>query len=383
MKIVYIIKSFAMKAGTERVMSDKMNWLAEHGYEVTMVTYEQGDNPMAFALHSSIRHIDLGTCFYRLGRKTLLQRVPAFLTMRKEFRSRLQAMIDEIGPDIIISTTYSMKVMDIILSAKTSARQLIESHVACYTIKKSYDYRNNPVMKLIASAYDKWMIGRVAKAEQLVALTNGDANDWLTYTPHVVVIPNPVTVYPKSILPHDGSGHRILCVGRLEEQKGFDMLIEAFAMIANECNDWFIDIYGDGSDKAMLTDMIRQNNLVGRINIKSPVATIFDEYQRSEFFVLSSRFEGFSLVLSEAMSCGIPCVAFRCKYGPEDLINHMETGLLVDNGNVKDLADKILWMINHKEERLQMGQKARQAATRFDKETIMQKWHNLFSRHTV
>ncbi|MCR5680731.1 MAG: glycosyltransferase family 4 protein [Prevotella sp.] len=383
MKIVYIIKSFAMKAGTERVMSDKMNWLAEHGYNITMVTYEQGDNPLAFSLHPSIRHIDLGTCFYRLGRKMLLKRVPAFIKMRKEFRSRLQAMIDEVGPDIIISTTYSMKVMDIILSARTKARQIVESHVACYTIKKSYDYRNNPVMRVIASVYDKWMVGRVAKAEQLVVLTNGDADDWRTYTPRVAVIPNPVTACPEEILPHDGSGHRILCVGRLEAQKGFDMLIEAFALIANQCKDWFVDIYGDGSDKAMLTDMIRRNNLAGRININAPVSNIYDEYQRSEFFVLSSRFEGLPLVLGEAMSCGIPCVSFNCKYGPEDLIDDTETGLLVDNGSVKELADKMLWMINHRDERLVMGQKARQAAARFDKDAIMQKWHDLFSQPTA
>jgi glycosyltransferase involved in cell wall biosynthesis len=255
--------------------------------------------------------------------------------------------------------------------------------VACYTIKKSYDYRNNPVKKVIASVYDKWMIGKVAKAEQLVALTNADADDWRTYIPRVVVIPNPVTAYPETILPHDGSGHRILCVGRLESQKGFDMLIEAFALIANQCKDWFIDIYGDGTDKAMLTNMICRNNLVGRININAPIATIFDEYQRSEFFVLSSRFEGFGLVLIEAMSCGIPCVSFKCKYGPEDLIDDTVTGLLVDNGNVKELADKILWMINHKDERLLMGQKARQAAARFDKDAIMQKWHDLFSHHNA
>lgn len=380
MKIVYILKSFALKAGVERVMADKLNWLAEQGYEVTMVTYEQGQHPQAFPLHSSIRFHDLGTCFYKIERYGLLKRIFLFLKLRRLFRVRLQELLDEVQPEVMVSTTYSIKLMDIILSMKTKAFRIVESHVACYSIKKIYDYRHRPVLRFFASLYDRWMLGRVAKADQMIALTNGDANDWRKYTSNVVVIPNPVTIYPKTILPHDGSCRRILCVGRLHEQKGFDMLINAFALIAHQCQDWIIDIFGDGSDKAMLTEMIHQYNLDGKITINPPTTTIYDEYQRSEFFVLCSRYEGFPLVLNEAMSCGIPCVAFRCKYGPEDVIEDQKTGLLVDNGNIQELADKMLWMINHPKERLQMGQEARQVAARYDKSTIMQLWLDLFSR---
>ena len=96
--------------------------------------------------------------------------------------------------------------------------------------------------------------------------------------------------------------------------------------------------------------------------------------------MLCSRYEGLPLVLNEAMSCGIPCVAFRCKYGPEDVIEDQKTGLLVNNGDIQDLADKMLWMISHKKERLQMGQYARQSAARFEKGMIMKLWLDLFSR---
>lgn len=380
MKIVYILKSFAMKAGVERVMSDKLNWLAEQGYEVTMVTYEQGQHPHAFPLHSSIRFLDLGTCFYKIERYNMLKRIFMFFKLRRLFRSRLQALLNDVQPDVLVSTTYSIKLMDIILSMKTKAFRIVESHVACYSIKKIYDYRNRPTLRFFASLYDRWMLGRVVKADQMVVLTNGDANDWRNYASNVVVIPNPVTYYPERVLPHDVSGHRILCVGRLHEQKGFDMLVGAFALIAQQCKDWIIDIYGDGSDKAMLTEMIHQHNLDGRITINPPSTTIYDEYQNSDFLVLSSRYEGFPLVLNEAMSCGTPCVAFRCKYGPEDVIEDKKTGILVDNGKIQDLADKMLWMINHPKERLQMGQAARQAAARYEKSAIMQLWLELFSR---
>lgn len=381
MKIVYILKSFAIKAGTERVISDKMNFLAEQGYEVTLVTYEQGNHPKAYNLNPSINCVDLNTRFFEIGKYGFFKRMKMYWQLRHQFRIRLQHFLDELQPDVIISTTYSMNLLDIILSVKTNARIIIESHVACYTEKKSYGYRNKPVHHFIVSIYDNWMFKKVAKAELLVVLTTGDASDWHKYTSCVRVIPNPITVYPQSVLRHDGSGHRIICVGRLQEQKGFDMLIDAFALIANKCLDWKIDIYGDGPDKLQLIEKIKNNKMDNRIVINPPTNMIYEEYQKSEFFVLSSRFEGFPLVLGEAMSCGIPCVAFNCKYGPEDIIRNNENGLLVENGNIKELSEKILWMIEHVNERLHMGQIAREDIQKCKKEIVMQKWIDLFDEN--
>ena len=380
MRIMYIIKSFALKAGVERVMSDKMNYLVRHGYEVTMVTYEQGNHPYAFPLDNGVHHHNIDACFFKLGSLPLWKRPLERIRMRRRFRQGLQKIVDEEQPDIIVTTTYSMKLLDIILSIRSKAHRIIESHIACYTVRKAYDYRNSPVMKRVAAIYDKWAFHQIGKFEKLIVLTNGDAQEWSKYIKDVEIIPNPVTVYPESIQPHDGSGHRIIAVGRLHEQKGFDMLTDAFAMIAAKCPQWHIDIFGNGVDEQQLRILIHTHGLDGRINIMPPTSKIYEEYQQSEFFVLSSRYEGFPLVLNEAMSCGIPCVAFRCKYGPEDAISHGENGLLADNGNIEDLARQMLWMIEHKSERLAMGQKARLVAKRYHAENIMSRWELLFSR---
>jgi hypothetical protein len=146
-EIVYVLKSLAVKAGTERVMSDKMNYLADHGYSVTLITYEQGDHSLAFPLHPSIRHIDLGTRFFLVEKYGYLKRFYMMAKMRHRFRNRLQTILNEIQPDILITTTYSIKLIDIILSVKTTACRLVESHVACYTVKKSFDYRNKPLLR--------------------------------------------------------------------------------------------------------------------------------------------------------------------------------------------------------------------------------------------
>lgn len=378
MKLLYLLPSFANRAGTERVISDKINYLAGKGIEVTLVTYEQGNHSCAFPLHSSVRVVDLNTRFFELRQYPYYKRFFLHLGLRRRFKKRLQNIVDEVLPDIVICTTYSLKLLDIFLYIQTNAYRVVESHVAFFTIKKSYEYRHIPIIRNLAELYDHYIFTQLRQCDLMVVLTEGDAIDWRKYVTRVVVIPNPITFYPEHVLPHDGTGRRIICVGRLHEQKGFDMLIDAFALIAERCPDWKIDIYGDGSEKKVLLERIQQANLQNLIAIKPTTSTIYDEYQRSEFLVLSSRYEGFALVVNEAMSCGIPCVAFRCRYGPEDAIQDGVDGLLVENGNIIDLSNKMLWMINHTEERLKMGSKARETSYRYHTSIIMPQWIQLF-----
>ena len=187
MKIVYILKSYALKAGTERVMSEKMNYLVEHGYEVILVTYEQGEHPLAFPINSSIRHIDLNTRFFEIEKLSILRRIPLLQRMRRLFRTRLQTVLDEIHPDFVITTSYSLKILDIILLARTHACRIVESHAPCFTIRKSYIHRDKPLLYYALMFYDKWMLSKVSKADQLVVLTEGDAKEWKKYTTKIEI----------------------------------------------------------------------------------------------------------------------------------------------------------------------------------------------------
>lgn len=368
-----------MKAGVERVMSDKMNYLAAHGYDVVLVTYEQGNHPLAFPLHQKVVHHSLDARFFTLSRYPIWKRLYYWHKMRHRLKCGLQEVVDNEKPDVVITTTYSMKVLDIILGVNASAHRLIESHIACYTVRKAYDYRQHAFLFQLARLYDKYVFRKIRSFDNLIVLTAADAKDWKEYIDNVDIIPNPVTTYPDVVLPHDGNGRRIIAVGRLHEQKGFDRLIDAFAMISDRCKGWRVDIFGDGSDKQMLLDRIHDKNLDAVIKIWPPTNQIYEEYQTSDFLVLSSRYEGFALVLGESASCGIPSVAFRCKYGPEEVITDGENGLLVTDGDVNELAEKILWMINHREERLRMGVKAREMAKKYQIDSVMKRWEILFN----
>jgi glycosyltransferase involved in cell wall biosynthesis len=354
-----------------------MNYLASHGYHVMLVTYEQGDNPNAFALDGSILQRDLSTRFYLLYKHSLLRRIIERRYLKHFFLKRLQFLVDDFQPQIIVTTTYQINLLDKILQLRTNAFLVLESHVACHKIQKSYNYPGG-LKRFIARQYDSYYFKKVGCFDKIVTLTSSDAQEWKHFTNNVTIIPNPVTLYPNHIELKSTNYNRIICAGRLHEQKGFDLLIEAFSLIANKCPNWVVDIFGEGDDEAFLKQLIAAKKMEGRIVIHSPTSLIYDEYQKSDFYVLSSRYEGYGLVLLEAMACGIPCVSFRCKYGPEEIITSGEDGLLVDDGNVQALADSMLWMIDHSAERKEMGEKARVHVAKYKKDIIMRSWITLF-----
>ena len=125
---------------------------------------------------------------------------------------------------------------------------------------------------------------------------------------------------------------------------------------------------------------IAAKGLEDRIMIHPPTAQIYDEYYLSDIYVLSSRHEGMGMALVEAMSCGLASVAFDCKYGPAEILSNRETGLLVEDGNVLELAKAMLWLIEHPDERLRMGSAAREFSKKYSKDIIMQHWVELFNR---
>ena len=258
---------------------------------------------------------------------------------------------------------------------------IIESHETCFSVAKKYDYSSNPFLLFIAKLYDKNYYRCIDKYDRLVTLTKGDANEWSMHVSSIImVIPNPLTYYPISMREKEKNHFcRIISAGRIEEEKGFDQLIEAFSIISDKCPKWHVVIFGKGSCENDLRKMIADKGLEKRISISSPTTNIYEEYYNSDLFVLSSRHEGFGMALLEAMSCGKTCVAFDCKYGPSEIIIHGETGLLVKDGNISEMANVILWAIEHSNERSRIGEAARESVKKYRKEIIMEQWVKLFN----
>lgn len=374
--VMYVLGSISKVGGVERVITDKMDYLASIGCKVTLVTYEQGSHPIVYPLHPRIRHIDVGVRFFQLYQYSYPKRFFKNIIWRRTYFQRLQKIVDEVQPSVISTVTYDLEICDLLPKLETSAKLIIESHCAKSYTKDFTDGRTG-VKRLLTKARMYMQFLKIANYDVLVALTQGDADDWRRIAKRVVVIPNPVTIYPDTIRDYH-QRRRIIAVGHLHHQKGFDNLIDAFSLVQEKCPQWRVDIFGGGEDEDALKQRILDKKMQNRIFINPPTLDIYREYMNSDYLVLSSRYEGFGLVLIEAMSCGIPCVAYDCEYGPRDIIVDGYNGLLVDNGNVAELAEKILQMCQSPDLCKSMGMAARKSASKYRKEVIMPRWLELY-----
>lgn len=369
MNIVFLLRSVAKKNGVERTITDKVNALANMGHKVTMVTYEQGNHPYAFPIEKTVRHVDLHCCYFTVYKYPLLKRFYEAWKMKCRFAKEIHAFVSQEHPDVVVTPTYTIEFMEIVMSLRRQTKVVIESHTAFM-----HDMTGGSMIDRIQKYF---LLRSVKQCDLLIALTSGDAECWKQHIRNVATVSNPLTFYPKTLIGTSKESGRIIAVGRLEPQKRFDRLIDAFSLIAYQNPSWYIDIYGEGNDKECLQRQIAEKGLTKQIYLKGVTSDVYSEYERSQFFVFSSDYEGFGLVLVEAMACGIPCVSTDCPFGPSDIIEDNVDGLLCKM-DVKDLAEKMEWMITHEKERKEMGIQARQSVARYRKKIIMQEWEKAY-----
>lgn len=366
MKILYIFRSLAVWGGIERILVDKMNWLAsEGGIDVFMLTSDQGEHPIPYRLDERVYFEDLNINFHRQYHYSLLNRILIVRQMHQRFKLLLSNAIHRIQPDIIVCTTSDH--INIITRLKGKIPLIVESHSIC---NRTIEYGKNEFFRFF---HRHFFLKSLLKVDCVVSLTEGDAVDWRQFHPQVKVIPN--MLHPCDIENSSLTSKRVIWVGRFDCQKRAEVAIIIWDIVVQKHPDWCLDIYGEGEMASEIGLMASKSK---NVYVHKPVAQIFDCYCQSSILMSTSLFEPFGLVLVEAMSCGLPVVSYDCPYGPSAIIKDGVDGFLVPFDNIQYYVDKICMLMDNYSLRKRMGLAACASSKRFDAEYIMPQWKALF-----
>ncbi len=365
MKIVFIISTVAEAGGAQRVAVNMMNYWASRGWEVVLITSDDGSRRPFYELHANVRRIatDDGREYAGLAR-ALFRNIGRVLTLRKVIKRFSSAPTLAIGEIIGIRA--------ILAGLGLRIPVLVSEHLDPAQLRRMKNGRFWAGLRLcLYPLACKVIVLNEASKEYF----HEGIQKKITVIPNAV--PNLETAPDESDPTPSFTAHNsIVTLGRLVSQKRFDLLLRAFSEIKNKIDGKLI-IVGDGPLREDLERLSRSLGIADRVlftgMMRAPWACLKD----AMFFVMSSEFEGFPMTLVEAMSCGLPVVSFDCRTGPRDIIRDGVDGILVPPMDVEKLADAMLRLATNKELRSEMGNRALEVHSRFSMDHVMAQWEAL------
>ena len=371
MKILYQIHSTYNPGGMERVLLNKVRYFVEKkGWEVVVVTTDQHSRPSFYPFPEGVRMIDLRVNYSDDNGKPFHKKLFGYFRRRLVHRKRLAALLEQERPDIV--DCFYPGESSFVPSLKDGSRKVMELHQS-----KLYhhQYNRSGLMGLADKVRARMDEKLVRRFDRFVVLTEEDAGMW-GEMPGIRVIPNAANFIADKY--SDCTAKRVIAVGRLDYQKSFDRLILVWEKVHQQMPDWTLDIFGQGEWKEMLQRMIDERGLQDSIRLMGPTKNIGKEYSESSMIVMSSHYEGFPMVMIEAMACGLPAVSFDFKCGPKDIIKEGENGLVVPDGDIDGLAEAMMTLMKDCDLRKRMGEEAKKVVETFSESKVMDKWVRLY-----
>ena len=379
MKLLYTIHSLYNPGGMERVLLNKIGWLRRNTeWEILVVTTDQKGRDLFFPLPEGVRMVDLGVNYSDDNGKSFICKVAGYFRRRRLHRKRLTELLMAERPDVV-DCLYPGE-CSFVPDIRDGSRKVMELHQS-----KMFHYQYNRSGLLgLADRYRARTDERlVRRFDRFVVLTEEDARMW-GEIPGMRVIPNAAKDICDGMRPNAGVAsldvRRVIAVGRLDYQKGFDRLIDAWVLVRKDGRfaDWRLDIFGQGEWKEMLQRKIRTLGVGDSARLNAPVKDIAAEYKASSMLVMSSHYEGFPMVMVEAMSAGLPVVTFDYKCGPKEIIDDGRNGLLVKEGDIRRLADAMMSLMASPATLKRMSAEAKKVTERFSEEKVMGMWVRLY-----
>ena len=358
MNICFFIDDITHTGGIERVTSNLISQFSKdrNDLEIEIVSQFKSGEKLWYPFDN---------CAIKfLSEKNYDAKPHSFRRMLKMFSNvfTVRKFFKENHYDVIIGQSFP-NVFVLYLAGVDMSRVIATEHVY-------YDYYNSLIKKIRLHIYK-----RCKKITVLTSLDKGCYDKHFALE-HTVLIPNPVVV-PEYY--HSSLDNKIaIAMGRIQYQKGFDTLVDVFVLVNEKYPDWKCYIYGDGNYRDEIGNYIKEKGMQDVVILKGRTDNVPIAMREASMFVLSSRFEGFGMVIAEAMTQGLPAVSFDCPTGPSDIVKTDINGILVENQNKQALADAICYMIEHPEERKKMGLKAVESVKDFAGDAIAKKWYQLF-----
>ena len=371
MKILYQIHSTYNPGGMERVLLNKVRYLVEEkGWDVTVVTTDQHGRPSFYPFPDGVKMIDLGVNYSDDNGRPFVQKLTGYLRRRQEHKKRLKVLLEKERPDIV--DCFYPGECSFVPGLKDGSRKVMELHQSKLF---HHQYNRSGLMGLADKARALMDERLVRKFDRFVVLTQEDMQMW-GEMPGIRAIPNAASFIAEKY--SDCSQKRVIAVGRLDYQKSFDRLIQVWEKMHQQMPEWRLDIFGQGEWKDMLQRMIDERGLEASVKLNAPTKDIGKEYSESSMIVMSSHYEGFPMVMIEAMACGLPAVCFDFKCGPRDIIIEGENGLIVPDGDIDGLAEAMVRLMRDDELRKRMGENAKKVVEKYSEDRVMGLWVNLY-----
>ncbi|MBT3923325.1 MAG: glycosyltransferase family 4 protein [Nitrospina sp.] len=346
--------------GAQRVLTLLANELCDKGWSVTVLTFDNGREPVFFDLHPRITHWPL----------SLMRKQESGWKAVKAFFLRpllLRRAIRKSNPDAVIAFIELMNILTVMATLGLKIPVIVSE-------------RGNPFFSPLGRFWSFLRQESYKRATCLVVQTHGARSFFSTsIQKNSCVIPNPVLV-PGYLTPSSKSelnSKTVMAIGRLSREKGFDLLLNAFAPLAKKFPDWILEICGEGLERKSLKSLCDELGLKKQVRFSGLTTEHYRALSRADIFVLPSRHEGFPNVLGEAMACGLPVVSFNCSYGPSEMIQDGVNGLLVPPENILELSDSLERLMISAELRKKIGEQAIHITERYSLESISQAWEDL------
>lgn len=359
MNILFVISSLG-SGGAERVMSIMANYWCEKNYTITIVTLSE-----------------CGEDFYLLNSK--IQRIG--LNLRSNSNSIFFGISNNISRSLSLRRTIKKCKPSCVISFVDTINVLTLVSTLGLRIPVIVSERNDPKYYKIGKFWSFLRTITYPFASRIVVQTTNVAKWVQRHIPlgRIEIIHNPIDVTKLQKLNEHNfeSEYLILAVGRLSKQKGFDILVDAFARIAADFDNWNIVICGEGGERSFLEGLINSKGLSKRITLPGIVRNPMHTYSKAQIFVLSSRYEGFPNVLLEAMVAGKAVISTDCNSGPSEIITNYHDGILVRSEDSEELANALMTLMGNAILRKELALNGQYAKHRFGQEKIMVKWENL------